>query len=106
MRRSLVSVAQAVLPMRIRSCLTSPVTPQAASGSGTDRLVSGEAVEFDIRIARLGSRTLALMIDIMVQIGLLMLLYTALAIGLGIVGQLADAALAVAGTVVISAAVL
>ena len=33
-------------------------------------LVSGEAVEFDIRFARLGSRTLALLIDIMAQLGL------------------------------------
>jgi uncharacterized RDD family membrane protein YckC len=85
---------------------TSAATLPAASGSGTDRLVSGEAVEFDIRIARLGSRTLALMIDILAQIGLLMLLYVALAIGLGMAGRFADNALAIAGTVVISAAVL
>ena len=38
-------------------------------------LVSGEAVEFDIRYARLGSRTLALLIDIAVQIALTLGLY-------------------------------
>jgi len=33
-----------------------------------ERLVSGEAVELDVRLARLGSRTLALMIDIVGQL--------------------------------------
>jgi uncharacterized RDD family membrane protein YckC len=82
------------------------VTPQAVPGSGADRLVSGEAVEFDIRIARLGSRTLALMIDILMQIGLTILLYIVLGVGLGLAGGFADVALFVAGTVVVSATVL
>lgn len=83
------------------------MTPQA-SRSGTDRLVSGEAVEFDIRIARLGSRTLALLIDILMQIGLTLLLYFCLivVIGIGVASGLADDALITAGVVVVSAAVL
>ena len=47
-------------------------------------LVSGEAVEFDIRIARLGSRTLALLIDILAQIGLLFVLYVLFIVLLGV----------------------
>ena len=82
------------------------VTPHAAPASGTGRLVSGEAVEFDIRIARLGSRTLALLIDIFAQIGLAIVLYILLAIGLTLAGGLADGALALAGIVVVSAVVL
>jgi uncharacterized RDD family membrane protein YckC len=81
------------------------VTPQAPRSSA-DRLVSGEAVEFDIRIARLGSRTLALLVDILAQIGLAILLVIGLIFGLGLAGGLADKALAVAGTVVVSATVL
>jgi uncharacterized RDD family membrane protein YckC len=40
-----------------------------------DGLVSGEAVELEVRVARLGSRVLALILDIFVQINLLMLLF-------------------------------
>ena len=47
----------------------------------TDRLVSGEAVEFDIRIARLGSRALALLLDIMMEL----LLFVMLFVGAGLV---------------------
>src|SRR5438046_4964747 len=50
-------------------------------------LVSGEAVEFDIRFARLGSRTLALLIDIMAQLGLAFLLWVAFSIVAGIFGS-------------------
>jgi uncharacterized RDD family membrane protein YckC len=88
------------------SCLTVRVTPPDAPGSGPDRLVSGEAVEFDIRIARLGSRTLALLLDIGVQIILTIVLYIGLSIALGLAGGLADSALLVAGVVVVSATVL
>src|SRR2546429_9928025 len=61
-------------------------------------LVSGEAVEFDIRFARLGSRTLALLIDIMAQLGLAFLLWVAFSIVVGIFGSFgaADQALAFA----------
>ncbi len=57
------------------------------------RLVSGEAVNLDIRLARAGSRVLALMIDIMVQVGLLYGLVLILTLFLGFLGPLADAAL-------------
>jgi uncharacterized RDD family membrane protein YckC len=80
------------------------VTPLATPDP--DRMVSGEAVEFDIRIARLGSRTLALLLDIMVQIGLLFTLELLLVLGLGLAGGLADAALLYAGLTVISVIVL
>jgi uncharacterized RDD family membrane protein YckC len=69
-------------------------------------MVSGEAVEFDIRIARLGSRTLALLMDILVQIGLLVVLYILLLLGLGLAGGFADVALLYAGLTVVSVVVL
>jgi len=69
------------------------VIPQAPA-SGSDRMVSGEAVEFDIRIARLGSRALALLVDILAQIGLAFVLYVALVLllGFGMAGGLIDGA--------------
>jgi uncharacterized RDD family membrane protein YckC len=60
------------------------------------RLVSGEAVNLDIRLARAGSRALALMIDIMVQIGLLYMLTIVLSLILLALGPVADQALAIA----------
>lgn len=80
------------------------VTPLVAPHP--DRMVSGEAVEFDIRIARLGSRTLALLVDIAIQVGLLFSLLILLSIGLGLAGGLADVALFYAGLTVILAVVL
>jgi uncharacterized RDD family membrane protein YckC len=79
---------------------TVPVTPDGMD-TGTERLVSGEAVELDIRIARLGSRALALLVDILAQIGLAFILTTALQVGLAVAGGLADDALAVAGIIVL-----
>src|SRR6266511_2822236 len=38
-------------------------------------LVSGEAVELEVRVARIGSRVLALLLDILVQVGLVMTLF-------------------------------
>jgi uncharacterized RDD family membrane protein YckC len=61
-------------------------------------LVSGEAVEFDIRFARLGSRTLALLIDIVAQIGLIFVLYVLFGILLGIGAALGAADEALIGT--------
>ncbi|GIH07057.1 transporter [Rhizocola hellebori] len=60
------------------------------------RLVSGEAVNLDIRLARAGSRALALMIDILVQLGLLYVLQIPLTLILLAMGPAADAALAIA----------
>jgi uncharacterized RDD family membrane protein YckC len=71
--------------------------------TSTDRLVSGEAVEFDIRYARLGSRALALLVDIMAQIGLTFLLYIlfAVVLGIGVAFGVTDAALIfAAGTII------
>jgi uncharacterized RDD family membrane protein YckC len=59
--------------------------PWAAADSGTagaepppvGPLVSGEAVELEVRVARIGSRVLALLLDIMVQISLFALLLLA-----------------------------
>jgi uncharacterized RDD family membrane protein YckC len=70
-------------------------------------LVSGEAVEFDIRIARLGSRALALLVDILAQIGLAFILYLffTLLLGLGLAVGFADSALVGAALVVLLTAV-
>jgi uncharacterized RDD family membrane protein YckC len=62
--------------------------------SAPDRLVNGEAVEVDIRYARLGSRALALMIDIAIQAVLGFLLFALVtALAPVVFGDLADAAL-------------
>ena len=56
-----------------------PLHPPTPPG-GTGRLVTAEAVEMDVRIARLGSRALALLIDVCTQIlliGVLMLILPA-----------------------------
>jgi uncharacterized RDD family membrane protein YckC len=78
-----------------------PVTPRAPD-SGTEHLVSGEAVELDIRIARLGSRALALLVDILAQIGLAFILTIALQFALLFAGGLADQALEAAGVIVVA----
>ncbi|WP_239312687.1 RDD family protein [Plantactinospora mayteni] len=54
-----------------------PGRPAPSGGYGADAgLVSGEAVELDIRVARLGSRVLALLLDILVQFTLAVVLLT------------------------------
>ncbi|MEU5942646.1 RDD family protein [Micromonospora sp. NPDC047548] len=61
--------------------------PAPAAPGGADRfptgadagLVSGEAVQLDVRAARLGSRVLALLLDVGTQVVLVLLLGTALA---------------------------
>jgi uncharacterized RDD family membrane protein YckC len=58
-----------------------------------ERLVSGEAVEFDIRIARLGSRALALMLDIVAELALFTVLFVASAIITSAVSGGSDGAL-------------
>jgi uncharacterized RDD family membrane protein YckC len=62
----------------------------------TDRLVSGEAVELEVRVARIGSRALALIIDIAIEAITLYFLILAVSIGLLAMGSLADDALAIA----------
>jgi uncharacterized RDD family membrane protein YckC len=58
---------------------------------GGERLVNAEAVELDVRSARLGSRALALLIDIAAQALLFLLLLAVLLIGLSLMpGDLVD----------------
>jgi uncharacterized RDD family membrane protein YckC len=72
----------------------------------TERLVSGEAVELDVRVARLGSRALALLIDIVVQLGAFLLISTASSLLLVVAGVAIDDALAAALLIICYAIVL
>jgi uncharacterized RDD family membrane protein YckC len=73
----------------------------------TERLVNGEGVEVDLRYARLGSRGLALLIDIVTQIALLLGLLLIFAPLVAVVaGDQADDALFTAITVVVVVLVL
>jgi len=76
--------------------------------AGLAPVVTGEAVPLDIRVARLGSRVLALLVDLTVQAVLFLLLLTATAIGLGILSRagVVDGALLQAAWIVFLAAVL
>ncbi|MFY1690232.1 RDD family protein [Plantactinospora sp. WMMB782] len=67
---------------------SAPGRPGHPTGYGTDAgLVSGEAVELDIRAARLGSRILALLLDVLVQFTLAVILVTSASLLLsGLVG--------------------
>lgn len=92
-----------------RAQLSSPAT----SGSGTNRwagggLVSGEAVELELRVARVGSRVLALLIDIVIEAALLLVLLVSAVAGLGAVATtgLADLALLRAVSVLIVVSVV
>jgi uncharacterized RDD family membrane protein YckC len=81
-------------------------TVQSSAPSGrfpaTERLVSGEAVELDVRVARLGSRVLALLLDIMVELFLFgILLYVSETLVLTVAGSLADEALSRAVGIVV-----
>jgi uncharacterized RDD family membrane protein YckC len=62
-------------------------------------LVSGEAVQLEVRVARAGSRVLALMIDILAQVLLLAVIIPVALVSLG--AAVADAALAQAAQVII-----
>jgi uncharacterized RDD family membrane protein YckC len=64
----------------------------AAPGGGTPRLVGGEAVEVDVRVARLGSRALALLLDIGVQAGVALVLGLLVAVVATGLGDYADGA--------------
>ncbi|WP_316250372.1 RDD family protein, partial [Micromonospora aurantiaca (nom. illeg.)] len=81
-----------------------PPPPPSWADAG---LVSGEAVELDVRVARLGSRVLALLIDAVIQLVLFLLLGAVLAmVALALLGDLLDAALAGALQVVLLVLVL
>lgn len=69
-----------------------PPPPAAWADAG---LVSGEAVELDVRAARLGSRVLALLIDLVAQLAVGLALGAALSVlVLSLPGDIMDAALA------------
>src|SRR5688500_774695 len=70
------------------------------------RLVSGDAVNLDIRLASAGSRALALMIDIMIQVGLLYMLMIPLSLVLLAMGPAADQALVIALQIILVVFVL
>lgn len=79
--------------------MSAPVAaPQqpAPSAGGTERLVSGEAVELEVRVARIGSRSLALLVDIVVQLGLLVVLWLAATVALMVIRGAVDDALVMA----------
>jgi len=84
-----------------------PHRPQPTR-AGLAQVVTGEAVPLDIRVARLGSRVLALLVDLIVQAVLFLLLLTATAIGLGILSRagVVDGALLQAAWIGFLAAVL
>ena len=80
-----------------------PSTDQSAP----DRLVNGEAVEVDIRYVRLGSRAVALLIDIMIQAVLALVLFLlVLSFAPLALGDLADEALVQALTIGVLVVVL
>jgi uncharacterized RDD family membrane protein YckC len=87
--------------------LTVRVTP-ATHPTANDglRLVSGDAVELYVRVARLGSRVLARLIDLAVQVMLAGLLLMLTGLGLATAGPLDDAALTTALIVVDAVVVL
>lgn len=63
------------------------------AGVAPARLVSGEGVELDVRTAGVGSRVLALMLDIVLQFALYLLLLGAVTVFVSSVGPAADRAL-------------
>lgn len=82
--------------------------PRDASGPAAGQIVTGEAVPLDIRVARLGSRVLALLLDLIVQV----VLFWMVALAAGAVVSmlagigLADEALLNAVFIVVSVVVL
>jgi uncharacterized RDD family membrane protein YckC len=69
--------------------------------TGQTRFLTGEAVHLDVRVARVGSRTLARLIDIVIQLALGSTLSTALVIVLGLLATAGIVTLDVAVTNVI-----
>ncbi|MFD2764185.1 RDD family protein [Micromonospora eburnea] len=67
--------------------------PPPPSGWADAGLVSGEAVELDVRAARLGSRVLALLIDLVAQLVAAVLLGIGLSLALLSLGDVVDGAL-------------
>jgi uncharacterized RDD family membrane protein YckC len=84
------------------------VSVREDGASEPEQLVSGEAVELEVRFARLGSRALALMIDILAQIAIALALFIALAFVVALIAStgLADDALVTGLVIVVVAIVL
>ena len=80
--------------------------PVELRASGGDTLVSGEAVEVEVRVARLGSRALALLLDITVQLILLYAMVFAASLGLYLIEGATDEALVIAVMILIIVFVL
>jgi uncharacterized RDD family membrane protein YckC len=80
--------------------------PVAAAPVAPDRFVSGEAVELDVRVAGVGSRVLARMVDLVVQIGLYLALTAVTTAVVGAIGPAADRALIEGIAVVVAVVVL
>lgn len=80
--------------------------PLAEAPKPADLLVSGEAVEVEVRAARLGSRALALLLDIFLQLLLLYFLIFAASIGLLLISSAVDEALVIALMIIIVVLVL
>jgi uncharacterized RDD family membrane protein YckC len=91
---------------RARAAIGSRVSGPPSPEAGGDRLVSGEAVELEVRTARLGSRAVALLLDIMIEIVLLFVLTTGLGGFLAAIGGLADDALVAALFIVLIVVIL
>jgi uncharacterized RDD family membrane protein YckC len=87
------------IPPSLTVVLTVRVNPPPSTSDGL-RLVSGDAVELDVRVARLGSRALARLVDLVAQAMLAGLLAILNVIVLTTIGPASDEALAGALTVV------
>jgi uncharacterized RDD family membrane protein YckC len=86
-----------------------PGRPAGPAHTGAIRLATGEAVEFEVRVARLGSRALALLIDIVVELSLLWAMVFAGAFMLAVLnryGVVDEALIAVLITVAVTLAVV
>src|SRR5262249_36463024 len=70
------------------------------------RLVSGEGVELDVRVAGVGSRVLALMLDLLLQLTLYVLLLSVVAVFMNAIGPAADRALVAGVSIVVAVVVL
>lgn len=65
---------------------TAHPSPFTAARAGVAPIVTGEAVALDIRVARLGSRALALLLDLVVQVMLFLLLFVGGLFTIGLLG--------------------
>ncbi len=86
--------------------VSTPPRPPAAPAWGDAGLVSGEAVELDVRAARIGSRVIALLLDVLVQLvlGLLLAALVGLilaALPYGVIDTAAERALLTVGLVLL-----